>query len=140
MMSSSPPLVIFFGACVAFPDLSPGLSCCLCLSSHGSLQLNGQFHIFYLHTLHLDAPVVCRVIQAGLEMNINRTDRHGIKCVIYLEGFLLLYIQKDGHCSAHHRLYEMYTQSIQFETEGKQSQPNTPLFFFFNSAQKPNEV
>lgn len=52
-----------------FPHLCSGLSSCLCLSSHGSLQLVRQLHIFDLHSLHLDAPVVCGIIQVGLKKN-----------------------------------------------------------------------
>lgn len=48
-------------------DLGSGFSCSLSFGSHGSLQLNWQFHIFNFHTLHFDAPVVCGIIQVGLE-------------------------------------------------------------------------
>lgn len=52
-----------------FPHLCSGLSCCLCFGSHGSLQLVWQLHIFNLHSLHLDAPVVCGLVQVGLKNN-----------------------------------------------------------------------
>lgn len=48
--------------------LGSGLSRCLCFGSHGSLELMGQLYIFNLYTLHLDAPVVCGIVQVGLEI------------------------------------------------------------------------
>lgn len=48
--------------------LGSGLSCCLRFGSHGSLKLMRQLYVFNLHTLHLDAPVVCGIVQIGLEI------------------------------------------------------------------------
>lgn len=67
--------------CVTFPDLSPGLSRSLGLSGHGPLQLNRQLHVFYLHTLHLDPPVVCGFIQVRLEKSRRRDDHiYSLQC------------------------------------------------------------
>lgn len=68
-------------SCVTFPDLSPGLSRSLRLSGHGPLQLNRQLHVFYLHTLHLDPPVVCGFIQVRLEKSRRRDDHiYSVQC------------------------------------------------------------
>lgn len=68
-------------ACVYVSHFSSGLPCSLGLSSHSSLQLQGQFNIFNLHPLHLDAPVISRIIQSGLEERTGR-DFYFI-CYIY---------------------------------------------------------
>lgn len=52
---------------VTCPHLGSGLTSSLGLGSHGSLQLMRQLHVFDLHALHLDAPVVRSFIQVGLE-------------------------------------------------------------------------
>lgn len=63
-------------AFVTWSDLGSGLPCSLCFSRHGSLQLMWQLHIFNLHTLHLDAPVVCGFIEAALEKDRKRKNLH----------------------------------------------------------------
>ena len=46
--------------------LGSGLPGCLCLCSHGSLQLHGQLHVLNLHALHLYPPVISGIIQGTL--------------------------------------------------------------------------
>lgn len=54
----------FYGAEPSY--LGSGLTGGLSLSGHGSLELKGQLDVFDLHPLHLDAPVICSVVQSGL--------------------------------------------------------------------------